>query len=138
MLPQTIEYGLRAMAYLASRGSVDEVRAADIASAANIPRHYVAKLLRRLVVADLLVSQRGRGGGFSLSRPASEIRFIDIMRALDFEVSSNHCAFGYDRCRKTNPCPLHGAWDRLKGALLEWGETTTLAEAGAIDALRPR
>lgn len=116
------------MAYLASLDGESGARAADIADAAHIPRHYVAKLLRRLVVADLLVSRRGKGGGFALSRPAAEIRFIDVMRALDFDVGDDHCAFGDGRCRAAEPCVLHNAWDSLKKSFIEWGETTTLAE----------
>ncbi len=121
------------MAFLAASGSESGTRAADIAEAAHIPRHYVAKLLRRLVVAGLLTSRRGKGGGFVLGRPAEEIRFIDVMRALDFEIAGDHCMFGYESCREAEPCQLHGAWSRLKTALLGWAESTTLAQAAALD-----
>lgn len=126
ILPQTIEYGLRAMAHIAQHPS-DDLRASDIATAANIPPHYVAKLLRRLVVAKLLDSRRGKGGGFALSKPAKDIRFIDIMQALDFGFVAGRCSFGYEVCKDSDPCPLHNAWVELKHVFIQWGERTTLA-----------
>jgi Rrf2 family transcriptional regulator, iron-sulfur cluster assembly transcription factor len=128
VLPQTVEYGLRAMVHIAAQPGDVGVRAVDIADAASIPRHYVAKLLRRLVVAGLLTSRRGKGGGFALSRPAVEIRFVDVMRALDFGVTPDRCAFGYPQCKDDQPCPLHGAWSQLQASFVEWGERTTLAD----------
>jgi len=67
LLSQTAEYALRAMAWLATVSGDEPVRAVDLSSATGIPTHYLSKVLRRLVLANLLESQKGQGGGFSLS-----------------------------------------------------------------------
>ena len=53
LLPQTAEYALRAMAWLATIPQDEPVRARDLSQATGIPPHYLSKVLRRLVLADL-------------------------------------------------------------------------------------
>ncbi len=128
VLSQTAEYALRAMAWLATTPLDEPVRAKDLSTATSIPIHYLSKVMRRLVLAGLLVSQKGQGGGFLLSRAPQEIAFIDILTAVDAYPSEGHCAFGWGECDEARPCPLHGSWSRLNRELRSWAEGTTLAE----------
>ncbi len=130
LLSQTAEYALRATAYLATlpRGSM--LRATDISRATAIPVSYLSKILRRLVLKDLLTGHKGHGGGFALSRPPSRIRLIDVLKATDFELMPDRCAFGWGRCNLHTPCPLHPIWTRLNEATETWATKTTLAEVG--------
>ena len=128
LLPQTAEYALRAMAYLATLPPGTAVPARDLAEATQIPVHYLSKILRRLVLEELLWSQKGHGGGFTLSRPPEKIDFISILRAADFTPTSNRCAFGLGNCDQNDPCPLHQSWSKLEQAFFDWASQTTLAD----------
>ncbi len=128
MLPKTTEYALRAMAHLSTLPRGSAAASADLAEAARIPRHYVSKLMRRLVVAKLVHSQRGHGGGFTLSRDPDNIRFIEILEAVGFPGDTSSCVFGWDTCDPDHPCPLHPSWSQLKIAFMGWAEDTTLGE----------
>jgi len=130
-ISQTAEYAIRAMSSIATLPAAEKVRAADLGRFTGIPAPYLSKILRRLVLADLLISQKGQGGGFALSRPAREICFIDILDAVDAFPASGRCAFGWGACNEEAPCPLHGAWSRLNENLTEWAASTTLAEIAA-------
>lgn len=134
-LPQTVEYALRAMTYIANLPEGHAVRARDLSTVTGVPSHYLSKLLRRLVVAGLLDSQKGHGGGFVLAMPARFIRFLDVMMAADFRPDPTHCAFGWGSCRPTQPCPLHPAWSTLNEALCSWAATTTLADVAVPGGL---
>ncbi len=125
---QTAEYALRAMAGLSTVAAGVPVRTADLSRLTSIPSHYLAKVLRRLVLADLLTSQKGQGGGFALARPAEDITFMEILVAVDAFPVEGRCAFGWDVCDEANPCPLHGVWSRLDDQLREWATGATLAE----------
>jgi Rrf2 family protein len=127
LLSQTSEYALRAMAWLAAARRDFPVRAKDLSEGSGIPPHYLSKVLRRLVLADLLVSQKGQGGGFVLARPPGEIRFIDILAAVDAYPTQGRCAFGWGACNETNPCPLHDTWSELNDTIRDWAANTTLA-----------
>jgi len=138
LLSQTSEYALRAMAWLASATPGVPVRAKDLAVGSGIPIHYLSKILRRLVLADLLVSQKGQGGGFVLSRPPREIRFIDILAAVDAYPTEGRCAFGWGACQENNPCPLHETWSELNDAIRNWAADTTLADVHTDGIIDPR
>ncbi len=134
VLSQTAEYALRAMAWLATMPAGDPMRVKDLSLATGIPSHYLSKVMRRLVLAGLLVSQKGQGGGFVLSRAPDEIRFIDILTAVDAYPTDGRCAFGWGQCDEVHPCPLHDSWSRLQKQLRSWAEDTTLADIAKNEA----
>jgi DNA-binding IscR family transcriptional regulator len=108
-LSRPAEYALRAMTYLARTKPDERVRARDLAKA--------------------LDAQKGHNGGFMLSRPASEIRFIDVLRAVDFQPETDHCLFGLGNCNAQNPCPLHFEWAVLKEQIEHWARSHSLADS---------
>lgn len=131
LLPQTAEYALRAMACLAALPPGQGLRARDLSEASNVPAAYLSKVLRRLVVEGLLLSQKGHHGGFVLARPATEISFLEILHAADFEPDSNRCSFGWGQCDAAHPCPLHGPYSKLKEEFIAWAGRTSLADVDA-------
>ena len=89
--------------------------------------------MRRRTAADLLTSQKGHYGGFQLAKAPSEIRFIDILRAVEFDPGLEHCLFGWDECGEDDPCPLHQEWTSLKDCIEQWAQTRTLGEVVGRD-----
>ena len=127
-LSRPAEYALRAMAYLVRLDAQKRVRTRDLAVATGIPAPFLAKILRRLTAVGVLDSQKGHHGGFRLAKPPGEVRFVDILRAVDFEPASDHCIFGWESCGEENPCPLHPEWKTVRATIEEWAETRTLAD----------
>ena len=127
LFSQTSEYALRVMAWMAARRSQEPILARDLASATQVPLQYLTKILRRLVLAGLLQSRRGRGGGFNLARPAREIRFRDVLVAVDCYPTRGRCAFGWERCSGRQPCPLHGLWSELTDGFHAWAANASIA-----------
>jgi len=128
-LSRPAEYALRAMTYLARSKPNERLRSRDIAKAVDIPPAFLSKIMRALTSNGLLDARKGHNGGFLLARPASDIRFIDILQAVDFEPSSAHCLFGLGHCNADNPCPLHYEWAILKGQIEQWAESHSLADS---------
>ena len=127
-ISQTAEYAIRAMSAIATLPEGIKIRSTDLGRATGIPAPYLSKILRRLVLAGLLISQKGQGGGFSLACPAVEIPFIDILNAVDAFSADGRCAFGWGNCDQLSPCPLHGAWSRLNHQIRDWANDTNLAK----------
>ena len=128
MLSKSAEYGLRIMAYLAVSSPEVPLRAKDIAEQVNIPAFYLSKILRRMVEAGLLKASKGHRGGFTIMRPPSKITFLEVLLAIDGDISQPMCVFGWDRCSDKTPCALHQRWKSLRAAFLEWAHTTTLED----------
>lgn len=137
LLTQTAEYALRAMAALASMPHDGPVPAKELSQITEIPSQYLSKVLRRLVLAELLVSRKGHGGGFTLAREPCEIRFMDVLRAVDAYPTHSLCAFGWGACNDKAPCPLHDAWQGMSEPFRDWAASTTLADVRADRRRRP-
>ncbi len=121
-------YAIRAMVCLAANSTADRpFSAAQVAAAENIPPFYLAKVLQDLGRAGLLNSARGRGGGFSLSRPAAEIALVDVVQAVeDVGRLETECVLGIDTCSDETPCSLHETWKRFRDSALHALRTTTV------------
>ena len=128
LISQTAEYALRALACLALHGDAEPVPARDLSVRANVPPFYLSKIMRRLVEAGLVDSQRGHGGGFRVARDLAKIRFIDILDAVDQGLPQETCAFGFGTCGEADPCVLHPFWSELKEQFSAWAERHTLQD----------
>ncbi len=109
MFSQTVEYALRAIVFLAANDS-GPYSSDRIASTTKVPAGYVSKVMRDLVVAGLVASQRGPNGGFTLARTAVTITILDVVNAVDPIRRINACPLG--RSSHTSLCPLHWALDK--------------------------
>ncbi|MBW2360974.1 MAG: Rrf2 family transcriptional regulator [Deltaproteobacteria bacterium] len=128
LFSQTGEYALRIMACLATTSPDTPVGARNLSEETGIPIHYLSKIMRRLVLAGVLTSQKGKGGGFSLARPRDQIRFAEVLEAVDAYPEAGRCAFGWGACNAAVPCPLHESWSQLSGSVRDWALSTTLAD----------
>lgn len=107
MFSQTAEYSLRAMMVLAANEKA--VGSEHIASETRVPKPYLSKILRDLVVAKLVISQRGPNGGFVLGRPAGQITVLDVLNAVDPLQRITECPLG--RPDHQELCLLHRQLD---------------------------
>ncbi|MDX9998957.1 MAG: Rrf2 family transcriptional regulator [Phenylobacterium sp.] len=139
MLSQRARYALRALVHLAGRTDSRPAAIADIAKAADAPRKFLEAILLELKRHHLLVSTRGRAGGYSLARSPAEINFADVIRALDGPLALAPCASktAYrpcETCPTVEGCPIHPALVKARDAVAEVLEGWTLEKAAADPA----
>ena len=125
MFSQTAEYALRAVVYLASQGGAAQTTQ-QIAEATRVPAGYLAKVMQGLSRADLVHSQRGLHGGFSLTRPADELTVLDVVRAVDPLRRIRSCPLGIKG--HVNLCPLHRRLDQAVALVEDALQRSTIAE----------
>src|SRR5262245_55651805 len=104
MFSQTVEYALRAMIHLAGLNGV-ATTSQSIALRTSVPPGYLSKVLRDLVVARLVASYRGPGGGFMLARDPARITILDVVNAVDPIQRIHHCPAGNPE--HADLCALH-------------------------------
>ena len=80
-------YALLAAGYIAKNQGDSAVLALDISNQYDIPLEYLLKILQQLVRANVLRSKRGPRGGFWLAKPTSKITMLEIIEAVDGELS---------------------------------------------------
>lgn len=109
MIPQTAEYALRAVIWLASHPESAQTKD-EMAKGAGVPPRYFYKVLQALGRAGFVRSQPGPGGGYKLARPADGITILDIINVVAPIQRIRVCPLGIE---SHNPalCPLHKELD---------------------------
>jgi len=108
MLNQTSIYALRAMGFLAKQKDTSPVLSSLIADEMKIPKNFLSKILNRLVQDGLVQAVRGRNGGVSLARPATQIKLYDIVNLFMKIEDFKRCFLGLKKC--DGSCGLHIRW----------------------------
>lgn len=133
MLSKTAQYAIRAVLLIATESEVNH-GASEIARRIGAPPNYMAKLLKTLADAGVLVSTRGSGGGFRLARPAKEIKLYDVVEPIDKVSRWTRCFLGLGGCDADHPCPIHPLWMPIREQYLNLLETKTVADIPADPA----
>ncbi|MFW9827378.1 MAG: RrF2 family transcriptional regulator [Candidatus Thorarchaeota archaeon] len=84
---EKINYGLLALFELAKTSYKEHVTINSIATAHNLKKTYLEKVLLQLKRANLVESIRGAQGGYKLKKLSSKIKVIDIIKALEGPIS---------------------------------------------------
>lgn len=87
-------YAMVALSDIALQPAGTLVSLGDIATRQSVSLPYLEQLFVKLRRADLVTSVRGPGGGYRLARPASEIRVVDVLEAVDEKVDAMHKGAG--------------------------------------------
>jgi Rrf2 family protein len=90
---------------------------AEIAKAEGIPSKYLEGILVQLKTAGLVLSERGKNGGYRLAKPASAMRMIEIVEALEGEVKPVGCLDDRGVCAQGDCCLPRIFWVGLKDAI---------------------
>lgn len=135
-ISRKIEYGLRAMIFLASQPPERTVPFKEIARRMEVPQDFLAKILKTLVEKGLARSTRGAHGGYQLARPSREISFLDVIEAVEGPVVVNVCQDSHDACKVSRSCTMYGVWKLGQQRMLEVYRAATLDTLAMAD-LRP-
>lgn len=125
-ISRKIEYGLRAMTFLASVPEDRVVPFREIARRMSVPESFLAKIMKTLVTRGMVRATRGAHGGYALIRPASEITFLDVIEAVEGPIRIGLCDTHEGGCAASDACTLYGVWMQGREQMLEVFRNRTL------------
>ncbi|MEO0033890.1 MAG: hypothetical protein RIS94_3648 [Pseudomonadota bacterium] len=133
MLSQKTRYTIRALQHLADTYGQGPVRLDAIAEAQNIPRKFLTVILSEMAREGIVVSQRGREGGYELALPPLDIRYGDIIRLTRGSLALVPCASrnAHEHCANCLPeaeCRLRGLMLGLRDEMAAMLDRVTLAD----------
>lgn len=123
-----VDYGVRALAELASRADAALLTSEELAELQGLPVKFLEGILTQLRRAGLVVSKRGADGGFRLGRPASQIAVADVFRALDGPIAAVRGQAPEDLTYPGAAEHLQQVWVATRAALRAVLEDVTLAD----------
>jgi len=124
-------YGIRALAYIASRPEHGLCGLQEIAEHEEIPPAYLRKILGELRRHRLLRSVKGIHGGYELGRSPEAITLWEVFKVLEPDPYIDTCILGNKVCAPESACAFHEDWQRVRKDLVSLLETRTIFEAAA-------
>ena len=107
----------------------------SLAMETGVPEPTVAKVLKALSGAGLVVSQRGARGGYRIGRSLGEIRLTDVIAAIDGPIALTACVDGETGgCQVDGRCPVRGRWTMVNDAVRATLDRITLADMDTVSA----
>lgn len=116
-LGKNVEYAIHSLVYLIDNPKSETITVRDLAAFQNISETYLAKAFTKLKKAGIVKSNIGTKGGYTLARSAEEISFLDIVLAVEGEISFFECNNIRDNCilmdkenlpwKKDSYCAIH-------------------------------
>jgi Rrf2 family protein len=104
------------------------LRANEIAERQGISLKYLEALLSSLKTAGLIVSERGRKGGYSLARPPTEINMYEVLSPLEDSLDIVQCTDSESSCERLSTCATRELWLELRRATEQILSRTLLAD----------
>ena len=125
-------YAVTAMLDLALHGDHGPVSLADISARQEISLSYLEQLFSRLRRHQLVVSIRGPGGGYRLSRDPGSVFVAEVVDAVNESLDTTRCANKGD-CQNGEKCLTHHLWSDLSDQIHQF-----LSEISLADLMRKR
>ena len=128
------EYALQGILYLAEHQEQGNISAEQIASDLSISKDFISKTLQSLVKDGIVMSHRGKTGGFSLARDPESISLLEIVLIIDGNGVFENCVLGLPTCGSESPCPVHSKWGPLREASRNMLATTTVSQFNPVES----
>lgn len=121
------DYAIRIVLYLATTQTA--ATSAEISAQMGIPQTVIATLARPLQEAGILTTQRGTGGGFTLSRRPEDISLHEIINIAEGTTRINRCLEEDGFCSRGGVpnCPVHKFYAHIQSYLDEAFKQKTIA-----------
>jgi Rrf2 family protein len=137
MLSKKCKYAIHALVYLAERYQKGPVHIQEIADSQRIPKKFLEAILLELRNAKILLSKKGKGGGYYLYKKPEDVNLIDIIRLMDGAIAMLPCVslHYYERCEEcTNEvtCGIRKTFIGVRDETLKILSESTLAKILAL------
>ena len=134
MISQKAKYALRALVALAKEEPGTSLLISEIAEGQNIPKKFLEQILLDLKHHGIVMSRRGKAGGYLLLKRPDEITFGEVLRIVDGPIAPLPCLskMAYrrcDDCASEQTCEIRRVFAQVADATRNVLDRTTVADA---------
>jgi Rrf2 family protein len=136
MISQKAKYALRALVALCKVPQGQSVMISDIARDQAIPKKFLEQILLELKRSGIVMSRRGRLGGYVLLKAPEHVTFGEVLRLIDGPIAPLPCLskIAYRKCSdcaEEATCEIRRVFAHVTLATRAVLDSTTLADAVA-------
>lgn len=127
-ITRACDYAIRALLYMASKPEGSTFMRSDLSQKSNVPDSFLGKILQNLAKSDILISERGKKGGFRLDKSPEEITVYDVIQAVEGDMQITDCIADDLYCSKSSYCKVHSMWVDIQNKLTGQLKNTSLQD----------
>lgn len=128
MFSKSFGYALRGVLYVALAGTEKKVQLDEMAGQLGVPRHFLGKVMKRLVKGEVLGSLKGPYGGFYITAKTMGTSLLRLTEVTGEVQEFGNCVLHFRKCDATNPCPMHHQVESLKRQWQEMLANTSIGD----------
>ena len=116
-LNRMTDYAILVLGALARRHG-ETLASGHLAQVTELAQPTVAKVLKMLLAAELVETQRGVRGGYRLMKISAHISLVDIVEAMEGPIAVTDCVEGArEPCSASNCCFMRNHWNHINFAI---------------------
>jgi len=127
-LSNSSQYAIRILSYMALQDNNKLLNATQLAEILQIPYKFLTKIMTEIVKSGLVISIRGREGGYKFKKLASEIIVSEILDIFNDTIKDDQCVLGIGFCSNLCKCALHDQWMEPKLLMQKIFEESSLLD----------
>lgn len=127
-ITRACDYAMRALIYMAGKPAGTLFMRSELARLSNVPDSFLGKIMQNLAKAGILVSERGKKGGFRLEKELDEISMYDVITAVEGDLKITDCLVDESYCEKTGGCNVRKAWHDIQHSLVSQLQAVSLKD----------
>ncbi|MCI9077938.1 MAG: Rrf2 family transcriptional regulator [Lachnospiraceae bacterium] len=122
-------YAIRVMIDLAEHNTDSFITLMDIAERQGISEKYLESIVSVLSKNDILISMRGKGGGYKLARRPEEYTAGEILRVTEESFAPVACLEKKpNKCANAPVCKTLKMWEGFEKVINEYFDNITIAD----------
>ncbi len=122
LVTRNVDYAVRALCFMAAEKKQKQngaVSVSELVGELKIPRPFLRKILQILNNKGILISQKGKGGGFELAVLPEKIYLADVIEAFHGPLKINECFLRKNICSDARICVLKGKIDGIERRVIK-------------------
>ena len=117
-ITKATDYAIRAIVFIAQNEDKKYLMRSELSKACNIPDCFLGKILQALKKSEILTSNRGKCGGYTLAKKVEDITIYDIITAVEGNVCLNECIYNDEACSNAKECTIRIMLSKINDELI--------------------
>jgi Rrf2 family protein len=118
-ITRACDYALKVLVYIASENNKNKIfMRNELSKLCDIPDSFLGKILQALARENILVSERGKKGGFKLQKKPEDISFYDVIKAVEGDITINDCLVDKNFCNSSYGCRIQSILEKVRQNLI--------------------
>lgn len=105
LITRDVDYAVRALCFITQHPQ-EKVSVSELVNKLKVPRPFLRKILQILNTKGVLISHKGKGGGFSLAKASNRIFLSRLIEIFHGPLKLHECFLRKNICSDVRSCVL--------------------------------